>query len=252
MKRFPLLFPLVFLALPPKLATTLPILLRSNLKIVQERVARRDNLKHPDYFSLLLPEGKPTPSDDFLVAQANHLIVGGFDPDTNLFTAAIHYLLENPQTYDLLRDEVRGKFSSGDQMSNETLQPLPYLHAVIEETLRLHTNGAFGLPRISPGATVDGHYIAKGVSSPIQSRLVFANSASVLYKRPHLQSLTRNAILKMPAISIQSDGFQQTIFITTFCLTKMTRLRLNPSPWDHADASDRTWDICKAESFLRS
>lgn len=54
-------------------------------------------------------------------------------------------------------------------MSSEALQPLPYLHAVIEETLRLHTNGAFGLPRISPGATVDGHYIAKGVSSPMQS-----------------------------------------------------------------------------------
>lgn len=93
MKRFPLLFPLVFLALPPKLAAVIPILLSSNLETVQERVARCDNLKHPVYFSFLLSEGKPAPSDDFLVAQANHLIVGGFDPDTNLFTAAIHYLL---------------------------------------------------------------------------------------------------------------------------------------------------------------
>lgn len=129
--------------------------------------ARRDDLKHPDYFSFLLPEGNPTPSDDFLVAQANHLTVGCFGPDTDLFTAAVHYLLENPQTYDPLRDEVRGEFSSWDQMSNETLHPLPYLHAAIEEALRLHTNAAFGLPRIRSGATIDGHYIAQGVSSPM-------------------------------------------------------------------------------------
>ena len=117
-----------------KLATILSTLLEFNLKIVQERVARRDSLKHPDYFSLLLPEGKPAPSDDFLVAQANYLIVGGFDPDTNLFTAAVHYLLENSRNYDRLRDEVRGRFSSWDQINNDNIQPIPYLHAVIEET----------------------------------------------------------------------------------------------------------------------
>ena len=251
MKRFPLLFPLVFLALPPKLATTLPTLLRSNLKIVQERVARRDTLKHPDYFSLLLPEGKPAPSDDFLVAQANHLIVGGFDPDTNLFTAAIHYLLENPETYDRLKHEVRGRFLSWDQMNNDAIQPLPYIHAVIEETLRLHTNGAFGLPRISPGATVDGHYIAKGVSILVQPRSDFADGASVSYKQPLSQSPTQSATLKTRATFIQSDGFQQTISITTTCLTRMTSLRSNLSPWGHADASDRTWDTCKAGLSLR-
>ncbi|KAL8797417.1 MAG: hypothetical protein Q9182_007207 [Xanthomendoza sp. 2 TL-2023] len=162
MKRFPLLYPLVFLALPPKLATTLPTLLKSNLRIVQDRVARRNDLSHPDYFSLLLPKDRPAPSDDFLVAQANHLIVGGFDPDTNLFTGAVHYLLEKAQTYERLRDEIRGAFSNWAQISNEALQSLPYLHSVIDETLRLHTNGAFGLPRLSPGDTVDGHYIAKG------------------------------------------------------------------------------------------
>ena len=251
MKRFPLLFPLVFLALPPKLATIMPTLLRSNLKIIQERVVHRDNLKHPDYFSLLLPEGKPAPSDDFLVAQANHLILGGLDPDTNLFTAAIHYLLKNPETYDRLKDEVRGRFLSWDQMNNDAIQPLPYIHAVIEETLRLHTNGAFGLPRISPGATVHGHYIAKGASILVQPRSGFADGASVWYKQRLSQSPTQSAILKTRATFIQSDGFQQTISITTTCLTRMKSLRLNLSPWGHADASDKTWHTYKAGLFLQ-
>ncbi|KAL8646995.1 MAG: hypothetical protein Q9226_006615 [Calogaya cf. arnoldii] len=173
MKRFPLLYPLVVLALPPKLATTLPTLLKSNLRIVQDRVARRKDLSHPDYFSLPLPEDQPVPPDDFLVAQANHLIVGGFDPDTNLFTGAVQYLLENPETYERLRDEIRGTFFSWEQISNDALQSLPYLHSVIEETLRLHTNGAFGLPRISPGDTVDGHYIEKGVRLPVSNIYIF-------------------------------------------------------------------------------
>ena len=164
MKRFPLMYPLVFLALPPRLALVLPTLLKSNLQIVQKRVADRKVLNHPDYFSLLVPEDKPAPPDDFLVAQANHLIVGGFDPDTNLFTAAVHYLLEYPTSFERLKAEIRGHFPKYDDLNNDSLQSMPYLHAVIEETLRLHTNGAFGLPRISPGDSVDGHYIAKGVS----------------------------------------------------------------------------------------
>ena len=251
MKRFPLLFPLVFLALPPRIATTLPTLVRSNLKLVQERVARRDNLEHPDYLSLVLPEGKPAPSDDFLVAQVNHLIVGGLDPDTNLFTAAIYYLLENPKTYDRLRDEARGRFLSWDQIIDDAIQPLPYIHAVIEETLRLHTNGSFGLPRISPGATVDGHYIAKGVSILVHSQPGFADGASVWYKRLLSQSPTQSAISKTHANFIQSDGFQQTISITTTCLIRMTSLRSNLSPWGHAVASDRTWHTYKAGFCLR-
>ena len=169
MKRFPLLYPLVFLALPPKLAATLPTLLKANLTIVRDRVTNRHDLKHPDYFSLLVQDNAPVPSDGFLVAQANHLIVGGFDPDTNLFTAAVHYLLEHPQTMEKLKREVRNSFASYEDIQNDALQNLRYLHAVIEETLRLHTNGAFGLPRISPGDTVDGHYIPKGVSSTVSS-----------------------------------------------------------------------------------
>ena len=158
MKRFPLLYPLIF-----KMAATLPNLLKSQLQIVQDRVANRKRLKYPDYFSSLLPEDRPLPPDNNLVAQANHLIVDGSDPDTNLFTAAVHYLLENPNTYEWFKGEIRRSLISWDQIDNNTLQSPPYLHAVIEETLRLHTNGAFGSPRIGPGDTVDGHYIDKGV-----------------------------------------------------------------------------------------
>jgi cytochrome P450 len=40
------------------------------------------------------------------------------------------------------------------------------LQRFINETLRVHATAANGLPRISPGATVDGIYVPKGVGCP--------------------------------------------------------------------------------------
>ena len=165
---------------------------------MQKRVADRKELKHPDYFSLLVPEHEPPPPDDFLVAQANHLIVGGFDPDTNLFTAVVHYLLEYLRKFDRFKSEIRDNLSNFKQLTNDALQSLPYLHAVIEESLRLHTNGAFGLPRISLGDIVDGYYIPQEVRVPPESSSTFINSQpNMSFKYQHSQSVTRSAISKM-------------------------------------------------------
>ena len=167
--RWPWLHAIVFAALPYQLALVIPTILRENNKMVQSRVQRREKLVHPDYFSLMVTD-EETPSDEFLVAQANHLIIGGFDPDTNLFTSAMFFLLTNPGKLEKLQQEIRNQFVSYDDIVGDNVQDLHWLNAVIEESLRLHTNGAFGLPRISPGDTVAGHYIPAGVStSPICS-----------------------------------------------------------------------------------
>lgn len=161
MTRFPLLRPLVFFALPPRLAVIVPTILRQNREIVRDRVAGRNKLAHPDYFSLMVHD-EQQPSEDFLLAQANHLIIAGFDPNSNLFTSGVHYLLTNPTKLDKLQQEVRTHFANYRDMDGDSLEDLPWLNAVIQESLRMHTNGAFGLPRFSPGAFVDGHWVPKG------------------------------------------------------------------------------------------
>ncbi|APA07159.1 hypothetical protein sscle_02g019290 [Sclerotinia sclerotiorum 1980 UF-70] len=40
---------------------------------------------------------------------------------------------------------------------------MKYLHACLQETFRIHQNTSDGLPRMSPGAIVDGKYIRRGV-----------------------------------------------------------------------------------------
>ncbi|KAF2182990.1 cytochrome P450 [Zopfia rhizophila CBS 207.26] len=160
MSKFPLLYPLVFFTLPPKLARTLPIIIKTNTEIVRNRIKNRHNMEHPDYFTLLLPDDRPVPEVEFLVAQANHLIMSSRK----------------------LKQEIRGTFASYNDINNDACQSLPWLHAVIEESLRLHTNGAFGLPRISPGDTICGHYIAKGCVA--QTAAFAVTHSSKYFHRP--------------------------------------------------------------------
>lgn len=165
-KRFPLLHPLVWFLVPPSVVVTVPTLLRINRQEVRARIERRDKLTHPDYIQHLFPRkaDEEMPTEDWFLAQANVLIVAGFDPITNLLSATVYYLCMWPEKRKRLAAEIRGAFSSYDEITAEPLQSMRYLQAVIDEGLRIHTNAAFGLPRVSPGAVVDGHYVPKGVS----------------------------------------------------------------------------------------
>jgi len=166
-KRFPLFYHLVWFFVPPSVVRSLPTLLRLNRQEVQARVARKDKLPHPDYFQYLLPTEKSIeqmPTEDWLLAQANVLMVAGFDPITNEMDAVVYYLCRYPDKLRRLAQEIRGGFKSYKDINPEALQTFQYLQAVLEEGLRIHTNAAFGTPRVSPGATVDGYYVPKGVT----------------------------------------------------------------------------------------
>jgi cytochrome P450 len=159
-----MLTPFIWFLLPPSIATLMPRLLRMNRKEVRERLARSGRLEHPDLFECLLPKGEPIPAEDWLLSQANVLIVAGFDPHTNLSSSALYFLASNPTKLEIAASEIRDTFQTYESIKFDPLQKLKYLQAVIDESLRIHTNAAFGLPRVCPGATVDGHEIPKGVS----------------------------------------------------------------------------------------
>lgn len=60
-------------------------------------------------------------------------------------------------------EEIRGAFNSYDEIDGISTDRLPYLKACLEEMMRLYPAVPFGLPRLSPGETVDGVYIPEGV-----------------------------------------------------------------------------------------
>lgn len=140
-----------------------PKLQRENTKYVKQRVLNRDSPPHEDFMTPLLKDS-PSPDVEFLVAQTMNLVIGNAEATSNVFTAGVHLLGANPDKMAKLKDVIRGRFASYDEIDYDTVQNIPWLNAVVNEGLRFATQGTSGLPRISPGAFVDGHYIPRGVN----------------------------------------------------------------------------------------
>lgn len=167
-KKFPLLSPLMYLFIPPSVWLSMPRVLRINSQEVQRRIDRRGQTDHLDYFDQIVPTDKPAPKDKKQITHleqiAGQLLVASWEPVSNQLYSVVSFLLQNPDAYSAVRTEVRAAFSAYSNITPDSVANLRYLHACLQETFRLHHNTADGLPRMSPGAVVDGTYIPKGVS----------------------------------------------------------------------------------------
>jgi cytochrome P450 len=147
----------------------MPKLLNLNAEEVKTRIQRRDETRHLDYFDQLVPADKPIPQDKdhfyHLQNIAGQLLLASWQPLANQFYSLIFFLLQEPNAMKALVDEVRDSFPSYDDIDSEGVPKLKFLQACVLESLRLHQDTVDGLPRVSPGALVDGTYIPKGVSN---------------------------------------------------------------------------------------
>ncbi|KAF2095562.1 cytochrome P450 [Rhizodiscina lignyota] len=98
-----------------------------------------------------------------LLGHVQSILLGGTDPMTTALTSIVHYTLQSPQTHAKLKAEIRSSLTSFDSLTVQQANDLPYLNAVIKETLRIYPPVATVLPRKSPGAVVDGTYIPPDV-----------------------------------------------------------------------------------------
>uniref|UniRef100_L7IPR2 Cytochrome P450 3A19 n=1 Tax=Pyricularia oryzae (strain P131) TaxID=1143193 RepID=L7IPR2_PYRO1 len=99
-----------------------------------------------------------------MLSNAALFVMVGCDTTAATISALFYLLLKHPSSMARLTAELRTAFPrKGDVTATATLK-LPYLGAVIQETLRLlpPINGR-GSHRISPGALVDGIYVPAGV-----------------------------------------------------------------------------------------
>lgn len=89
------------------------------------------------------------------------VVIAGCQLTTVALATATHLMLQNPLTYRELQLEVREAFSNEDQINVASVEKLPYLSAVIDETLRFHHPTPINLPRIvgPEGLVVDGEFI---------------------------------------------------------------------------------------------
>ncbi|KAL4892367.1 cytochrome P450 [Aspergillus ambiguus] len=106
-------------------------------------------------------------SDTELANQAMVMLTAGAETSATALTATLWYLSqpEHAHCLDRLRAEVRTAFSSPAGVTGDATARLPYLNAVLEETMRLFPPSPVGPPRVSPqgGETVDGTFVPGGV-----------------------------------------------------------------------------------------
>ncbi|RYO89274.1 hypothetical protein DL766_000911 [Monosporascus sp. MC13-8B] len=176
LKRFPLLSPLQWFFLRPHMLFTYIKSTATNVQAVADRLKNRDQ-KRKDYMTPILTEGQPLPPTEYLTAHVTNIVYGHVETST-VATAAVYFLLMHPEVHRKLQQELRDNFRSFDQLTDKALQSIQWLGAVIDETIRLHTNVPYGLPRISPGAEIDGYHIAKGC---VVTTCAFATTHSPKY-----------------------------------------------------------------------
>lgn len=161
--RLPLLKPLMPLLVSSSLHEARKYNLGASRKLAQSRMKRAND--RDDFFAHLLSDKNRTEdiSEDWLVSQAQVLVVAGSDTTSSFMSGVTYYLLKNPDKLRLLTQEVRGHFASGADINGDSTASLQYLSAVIEEGLRIFPPAPFGFPRTSPGMMVDGQYVPEGV-----------------------------------------------------------------------------------------
>jgi cytochrome P450 len=95
----------------------------------------------------------------------NALIVAGSETTATLLSGATYYMLMNPQVYEKAKAEVRSAFAHPEDMTLASTARLPYLHALMEEGLRMYPPVAFALPRVTgkDGDHIAGHWVPPNV-----------------------------------------------------------------------------------------
>ncbi|KAF7874896.1 hypothetical protein EAF04_002070 [Stromatinia cepivora] len=111
-----------------------------------------------------------------LYEEAQSLMFAGSDTVGNASMLGIYYSLENPDIVRRLKAEILKVWPKLDEPPRfETLEKLPYLTAVIKESLRIGPGGAaIGLPRVVPagGATICGREVPKDTIVSIAASFV--------------------------------------------------------------------------------
>jgi cytochrome P450 len=96
---------------------------------------------------------------------ASQLLSTEHEPISSQFLCTLAFLLQNKEAYEWLIEEIRGRFQSSHGITRKAVAHMKVMNACLMETLRITVFGAIGLPRVSPGATIDSHYIDKGITA---------------------------------------------------------------------------------------
>lgn len=105
-------------------------------------------------------------SDAELNSNAVLFITAGSETTATTLSGLTYLLLQNPKALRRVTEEVRARFTSGEQITISAVQELPYLKATIAEGLRHFPPVPTGFERKVPagGEVVSGYFLPEGTS----------------------------------------------------------------------------------------
>ncbi|KAI1325877.1 cytochrome P450 [Xylariaceae sp. FL0255] len=162
LQRMPLFKPLLpFLVSPRIIKQSI-----DHQKVTAEKLASRlAQGERPDFFQAMIShKGGLTMTDVELQSNCELIIIAGSETVATALSGASYLLTANPRTLQKLVDEVRSSFAHEDEIDMVSTGQLPYLHAVIEEALRVYPPAPNALAREAPegGTFILGEHVPAG------------------------------------------------------------------------------------------
>ncbi|KAF2446021.1 cytochrome P450 monooxygenase-like protein [Karstenula rhodostoma CBS 690.94] len=122
-----------------------------------------------DFFSEVIKNqgiGEKALSRGEMVTSGQALLAAGSETTATLLSGVTFLMLKNPDIYTKLVQEIRGRFTSAEQITFAAVEKLEYTIAVLQEALRYYPPVPTGFPRVAPkgGDTVSGRYIPGGTA----------------------------------------------------------------------------------------
>ncbi|KAL3472255.1 cytochrome P450 [Aspergillus californicus] len=182
---------------PPKLSkiispataglVDLQLLLKRQIEEITTDPGKLQNLPHQTtiYHELLRPEAYKTgtaPCSGSLYEESQALLFGGADTTGMTMMHGCFYILSSEDVYGRLKDELLSSWPALDcpLPGWEELEKLPYLTAVIKESLRMSPGVASPLPRVVPDS---GAVLEK---TPIPGGTIVAHSSHFVHRNPDI------------------------------------------------------------------
>ena len=141
----------------------------------------------------------------------------GADTTSIGMRSCLHYLGTHPEVYKRLQEEIDEFYEQNnlcEPVSYTQTQQMPYLKAVVMESLRLFPSIVYQLLRYSPdgGITIDNRYIPAGyhigISPMAQNRDkdVFGEDANEFRPERWLESAARSSFLESNNMTFGGNG----------------------------------------------
>jgi len=161
LEEFPLIKQLAIMLTPAEIKRRASEHFELSEQKIRQRLARGGN-DRKDFVSYIWKSDGKGLTQQELERNASTLIVAGSETTATTLSGLVDYLLKNPEKYARLTHEVRSTFKAGDdEVTLLDTANVPYVHACVEETLRLFPAVPVGAPRQvgASGGHIENYYL---------------------------------------------------------------------------------------------